>query len=58
MEDSKTVQINPQDSSKTVRIGTTLDPKGKGALVDFLRANLDKFAWKPSDMKGIPAEVA
>jgi hypothetical protein len=26
-------------------------------LVDFLKANLDVFAWKPSDMKGIPREV-
>jgi hypothetical protein len=27
-------------------------------LVDFLKANLDVFAWKHSDMKGIPSEVA
>jgi hypothetical protein len=27
-------------------------------VVDFLKANLDVFAWKPSDMKGIPREVA
>ena len=27
-------------------------------LVDFLRANKDMFAWKPSDMPGIPREVA
>jgi hypothetical protein len=27
-------------------------------LVDFLKANLDVFAWKPSDMKGIPRELA
>jgi hypothetical protein len=24
----------------------------------FLRANLDIFAWKPSDMPGIPRDVA
>jgi hypothetical protein len=28
------------------------------ALVDFLRANADIFAWSPSDMLGIPREVA
>jgi hypothetical protein len=28
------------------------------ALVDFLRANADIFAWSPSDMSGIPREVA
>jgi hypothetical protein len=27
-------------------------------LVDFLRANTDIFAWSPSDMPGIPREVA
>ena len=27
-------------------------------LVDFLCANQDIFAWKPSDMPGIPREVA
>jgi hypothetical protein len=27
-------------------------------LVDFLKANLDVFAWKPFNMKGIPREVA
>ena len=27
-------------------------------LVDFLHANKDIFAWKPSDMPGIPREVA
>jgi hypothetical protein len=26
-------------------------------LVDFLRANIDIFAWSPSDMPGIPREV-
>jgi hypothetical protein len=27
-------------------------------LVDFLRANTNIFAWSPSDMPGIPREVA
>ena len=27
-------------------------------LIDFLRANADIFAWSPSDMPGIPREVA
>jgi len=27
-------------------------------LIDFLRANADMFAWSPSDMPGIPREVA
>jgi hypothetical protein len=27
-------------------------------LIDFLRANADVFAWNPSDMPGIPRDVA
>ena len=27
-------------------------------LIDFLRANADMFAWSPSDMPGIPRDVA
>ena len=27
-------------------------------LVDFLPANRDMFAWKPSDMPGVPRELA
>jgi hypothetical protein len=27
-------------------------------LIDFLRVNADIFAWSPSDMSGIPKEVA
>jgi hypothetical protein len=27
-------------------------------LIDFLHANVDIFAWSPSDMQGIPREVA
>jgi hypothetical protein len=27
-------------------------------LIDFLRANIDIFVWSPSDLPGIPREVA
>jgi hypothetical protein len=27
-------------------------------LVNFLRANADVFAWSPSDMPGIPRDIA
>jgi hypothetical protein len=27
-------------------------------LADFLRANADVFAWSPSDMPGVPRDVA
>jgi len=39
-------------------ISANLDPKSEVVLIDFLRANVDMFAWSPSDMPGIPREVA
>ena len=53
------VQLDPEgDKDKIVKVGVILTPKSEGALVDFLRDNSDVFAWKPSDMPGIPREVA
>ena len=55
----KEVLIDPSSSEdKVVRIGTTLPSKYESTLDDFLRANRDIFAWKPSDMPVIPREVA
>ena len=42
--------------SKTVNIGAHLDPKYESALISFLCANADVFAWKPIDMLGVPWE--
>jgi hypothetical protein len=41
-----------------LHISTTLGPEQEKALILFLQANLDVFAWKPSDMPGIPRDVA
>ena len=38
-------------------IGSTLGSKQEGALVTFLRANVDVFAWQASDIPGVPREV-
>src|SRR6185312_306290 len=52
----KTVQIGA-DSSRTTRIAGNLEEKYEDALITFLRANVDVFAWEPSQMPGIPMEV-
>jgi hypothetical protein len=38
-------------------IGASLDPKQEDALVSFLRANRDIFAWKPANMLGVPKRL-
>ena len=55
IEGAKEVFIDPSSSKgKVVRIGTTLSSKQESALIDFLRVNRDIFAYKPSDIPGIP----
>jgi hypothetical protein len=59
VEQTKEVPLHPAaPEGKALRVSSTLDPKQEVVLVDFLRANADFFAWSPSDMLGIPREVA
>ena len=51
-------QVHPTDPMKTASIGTQLSPVVDAALRDFLRKNWDIFTWHPSDMSGIPRELA
>ena len=41
---------------KTIRVGTTLSTEMK-KLVQFLKENLDDFAWSHEDMPGISTQV-
>jgi hypothetical protein len=56
--DTRRVDLIEGDSSRQVIIGTALSPKYESALIEFLRENRDIFAWKPSDMLGVPRELA
>jgi hypothetical protein len=53
----KAIDLGTSDNSKTTSIGVGLDPKKEDALVSFLRANRDIFAWKPADMLGVPRRL-
>jgi hypothetical protein len=53
----KAINLGTGDSSKTTMIGAGLDPKYEDALVSFLQANRDIFAWKPADMPGVPRNL-
>ena len=44
-------------TTKTTRIETTLSLEMKSMLVQFLKDNLDIFAWNHKDMPGIPTKV-
>ena len=44
-------------SGATFTIGASLNPSQEEALVKFLRANKDIFAWEPNQLVGVLREV-
>ena len=57
VEALETVELVEGEIVKTTSIGTTLSPKMRTKLVQFLKENLDIFAWSHEDMSGISPKV-
>ena len=57
MEALEIVALIEGETTKTTRIGTTLGPGMRTRLVQFLKENLDVFAWSHEDIPGISPEV-
>ncbi|XP_075645045.1 uncharacterized protein LOC142616039 [Castanea sativa] len=51
------VELVKGETAKMTRIGTTLSPEMRTKLIQFLRENLDVFAWIHEDMPGISPKV-
>ena len=51
------VEIVPGDSTKVLKIGTTLPNFEKEKMISFLKANQDVFTWKHKDMSGIDRKI-
>ncbi|XP_075663357.1 uncharacterized protein LOC142632931 [Castanea sativa] len=45
------------ETAKMMRIGTTLSPEMRTKLIQFLKENLDVFAWSHEDMPDISRQV-
>ena len=45
MEALETVELAKGEATKTTKIGTTLSPEMRTRLIQFLKENLDVFAW-------------
>ena len=52
------ISVSRDDPSRVLKIGSQLSPAMTEDLSDFLRANLDIFAWMHSDMCGISPAIA
>ena len=57
VEAPKEVELVEGKMTKTTRVGTTLSPEMKLMLVQFLKENLNVFAWSHEDMPGISLRV-
>ena len=51
------VELVEGETAKMTRIGTTLSPEMRMRLVQFLKENLNVFAWSHEDMLGISLKV-
>ncbi|GKC77830.1 reverse transcriptase domain-containing protein [Tanacetum coccineum] len=56
--DNFKVAIHPDFQDQEIVISETLSAKGWTELCTLLKGNLDIFAWKPSDMTGVPRSIA
>ena len=52
-EDTISIPVDNDDPAQILKTGSHLNPETRDALVSFLKANLDVFAWSHADMVGI-----
>ena len=57
VETLETVALVEDRVTKTTRIGTTLSPEMRTRLIEFLKENLDVFAWSHEDMLSISPKI-
>ncbi|GKE30810.1 hypothetical protein Tco_1446194 [Tanacetum coccineum] len=57
VEERIKVAITPEYLEQTVMIGSTLTEEGCNRLCSLLQHNLDVFAWKPTNMTGMPRHI-
>ncbi|KAL0312958.1 UNVERIFIED_CONTAM: hypothetical protein Sradi_5695100 [Sesamum radiatum] len=56
-EEYKDVELIPKEPSKLTTIRSHLNSQMETLIIEFLRKNIDMFAWSPSHLKGIDPEV-
>lgn len=57
VEKLETVELVEGDPSKTTQLGTTLNLVTREGIINFLKNNLDVFAWSHKDMPGISVDI-
>jgi len=57
VEELEDFPVNEADEERRLKLGKNLTLEVKSQLIDFLKANLDVFAWNHEDMVGIAPNV-
>ena len=57
IEDLVSISLNDGNAEHVAMIGSNLGEEVRTHLIDFLRKNVDVFAWVPTDMPEIDMEV-
>ena len=53
IEELEVVVLDNEEPNKTTNIGTRMDGRLRKSIIEFLKSNLDVFAWTHDDMPGI-----
>ena len=56
-EKLETIELVKGDPTKTTQVRTSLNLRTRKEIINFLRSNLDVFAWSHEDMPDIPADI-
>ena len=57
VEKLETIELVEGDPTKTTQVGMSLNLQIKKEIINFLRSNLDLFAWSYEDIPGIPTDI-
>nr|GEW82284.1 hypothetical protein [Tanacetum cinerariifolium] len=56
-EKEEKILVNPAFPEQAITIGTQFSTKCREQFIRILKDNMDVFAWKPSDMAGVPRRL-
>ena len=57
VEKLETIELVEGSLAKTTQVRANLSTKMKEGIINFLKDNLNVFAWSHEDMPGIPADI-
>ncbi|KAL0451466.1 UNVERIFIED_CONTAM: hypothetical protein Slati_1124700 [Sesamum latifolium] len=57
IEEFKTVELIAHQPDRITKIGSGMSKKVETLMIEFLKENVDMFAWSLSDFKGIDPEI-